>query len=208
MTAITSHRPLSKCTPDIAQNQIRARASWEGVFEAIVYFGEDSPVLGGDKVSFISCEPFPQIKAMAQCAARTAGWSVLINSDIVVGEYLTVIEDRLKEVGACSCISKRYQFDPRNERIPNKVVDLGLDFFAANQGTWKKVANEIPEVFRIGQQQWDTWMLGFLVSNKRCWDITNACCVFHPKHEDRKRMPMETYSDKYINLCLFPPALP
>ncbi len=208
MTAITSHRPLKDCTPDIARNQIRARASWEDAFEAIVYFGESSPALDGDKVSWIDCEPFPRIKTMVQAAARIPGWSALINSDIVVGEYLTVVEEKLHEIGAASCMSRRYEFDPENENLKNKVVDLGLDFFAATQGTWRKAVTEIPEVFRIGQQQWDTWMLGFLVSQKRCWDITNACCIFHPKHEDRNRMPMKTYSDKYINLCLFPPALP
>jgi len=95
VTAITSHRPLKDCTPPIARNQIQARASWESAFQTIVYFGTESSALGGDRVEFIPCQDFPQIKALVACAAKLPGWSALINSDIVVGENLTEVEKQL-----------------------------------------------------------------------------------------------------------------
>jgi hypothetical protein len=114
------------------------------------------------------------------------GWCAIVNSDIVI-KNMPIIEVQLSNNRAFAAMSKRYEFEGENFKSA-KVVDLGLDFFAAQPAVWREALRIIPAQYRIGHCLWDTWMLGFLCENyfKGLWDITSCRAVFHPRHGDRR----------------------
>lgn len=185
MIAVTSLRPPDSCPPEIQRNQERALRSWEEHFERTICIENEG-------------EDAPRIKTLCETCAEHPGWSAIVNADILVaGNFEGVCRGLIRSKVECA-ISKRYQFD--GDRLDLAVVDdEGLDFFAARQDIWRRAAEEIPEVFRLGRIVWDTWMLGFFmhVSQDNCADITPAQVIFHPRHGDRHDQHIEVPQLRY-----------
>lgn len=189
MTAVSSFRPLKDCSPEILVNQLRAANSWRDAFDRIVYFGPHQKALDGPHVTFLNSEQFPCIRTMAVVASQQRGWTAIVNADIVIApDRMWRVQDKLNKEQALCCMSRRLNF-MREDMKDGVMDDLGLDFFAAQPHVWARVAKEIPDQFRIGHQQWDTWLLGFFCANygQRVVDITPWRMVYHPRHEDRQR---------------------
>lgn len=179
MISISSFKPFEKCAPEIIANQISANISWRNSFDKIFYFNRSENQLSG---IFLIQEGRPAIKSMALFASKLSGWSCIVNADIQVSEKIKQAEIKLNEKNAKCAISRRFQ-------IPeNKIMDGGLDFFAATPKVWGAVSKAIDEKFCLGRIVWDTWMLNFFVTefNDSCYDITATRCIFHPKHGDRQ----------------------
>lgn len=184
MTAISSFKPFS-ASPEVAANQLAAKQTWESVFSQIVYFSpEIEPALASPKTRFVPSPDWPRIRDMMQYATDQPEWSCLINADIQVSFRLRFVEMELMRLGAQSAISFRHE-------LPGgKVVDNGLDWFAAEPGLWALLAKRVPPDFRMGHILWDTWTLSAFTAigrRKQCFDVTATKCIFHPKHGDRCR---------------------
>lgn len=207
MVAISSFRPLAE-SQDIATNQIRAKRSWDRVFDDIIYFGELEPELASDRTTFISYDGFPFIALLARTASMCDELVCLINADIVVGPHLKRTVQEALNRGALAITSWRYQFEPWDEELTNvKIVDQGLDFFATYPHIWKRVSDEIPQHYRIGHSAWDSWLLAFFHANCRrsFFDITARQCIFHPRHGERHPPHhIELVHDHYTNRIGFP----
>ena len=189
MILVTSHRPLKDCSPEILRNQLRARESWEGNFTKIVFFGKYEAALSGPQVFFLDCEGFPHIQDMMAMCATAGDWCAIVNADIVVGRGMPIIKKELLAKNAQCAMSRRFEFE--GEAIDDaRMLDNGLDFFAATPSVWGLAATLVPKQYRIGHILWDTWTIGFLASHyyNWFWDITECRVIFHPKHEDRRRI--------------------
>jgi len=132
---------------------------------------------------------------MAEICAAQPGWSAIVNADIYLGDKFPIVEQKLKNKNATCAASWRWEFDPArgvesaaSERIPH---DNGVDFFAAVQSTWRKIADIADERLRHGSAFFDTWLLSFFATFESTgyWDISPARVIFHPKHEGRKWGP-------------------
>lgn len=203
MTAVSSFRPLSE-SKEIARNQLRAKESWEDVFDEIVYFASaPEPDLKSSKTYFVPCEEFPTIDKMMTTASVANDWACLINSDIVVGPLLgTVIRDCIKK-NIQAVTSMRYEFEPGADLSRARVKDSGYDFFMSSPGLWADAAKQIPSGYRIGHNRWDNWVLGYFntVCKKRFVDITSRKVIFHPRHGERKQpYHIAVPQDAYIQL--------
>lgn len=168
----------------IALNQLRAKESWEQAFSLIVYFSPRvEPPLKSPKTVWIESEDFPPIKRLVEEAAQAGEWACLVNSDIVIDKRLLIVEQELIARSAHCAMSRRWQMPG------NKIVDLGLDWFAAQPWIWRQMAKVTPPNFRIGHILWDTWVLAALMhfAPKHTYDCTGSRFVFHPQHEDRSR---------------------
>ena len=186
MIAVASFRPLDKSV-EVAINQLRAKQSWEQVFDAIVYFGVRDARLDSPRTSFIPYHDFPTISLMAYTASISDDWACLLNSDIVVSPMLPAVWDEAVEQDkALSSFRWEYVGD---DLVNARVVDNGFDFFCATPALWRKVSKEVPEAYRIGHNCFDSWLLGFFHTECRdkFYDITARRCVFHPRHGDRKQ---------------------
>jgi hypothetical protein len=188
MTALTSHRPLKKCSPSILANQLRAFESWRKVFPDRITFAEEDRHLSKFGFQFIPTDPFPRIVRMVWACSRIRGWSAIVNADIVVAEFLPAIERKLIRQGASCAVSWRYEFTESFQG--SSVVDRGMDFFAADQWVWQRVLKIYPDEYRIGHSSWDAIMLGAfnIVAEDSLFDLTKHRLIFHPKHEDRQRL--------------------
>jgi hypothetical protein len=183
MIAFSSYKPFSKSAA-VAQNQRIAKASWEKVFDRIVYLGPPEPALSSPKTEFIPCDDYPIIKTFCQLATRERDWSCIINADIVVSPKLREVAGQLKIAGADTAVSRRWEVDGNG---PPQLLDFGLDFFAAVPWVWSHASFKIPSDLLIGHSDWDTWLLGFFQSTtgNRTYDLTDERLIFHPKHGDR-----------------------
>lgn len=189
MTAVSSFRPLSE-SEEIATNQIRAKESWDDVFDDVVYFGDYEPLLDGGKTLFIASEQFPTLDRMMLAATFGNGWTCLINSDIVVSPLLgkVVRECQQKKIEAIT--SMRYEFEPEQKDLNKAVVkDSGYDFFMSSPEMWLGAFKQVPNGYRIGHNRWDNWVLGYFntVCRKRFVDVTSKRLIFHPRHGERKQ---------------------
>lgn len=185
MIAVSSFRPLGQ-NPDWDRNQLAAKASWERVFEEIIYFNQEEPRLDSPKTAFLPTEGHPFIRQLCALCALSSGWSCIINADIVVSPELATVERRASARHAMAMTS--YRYTTANGRTA--VIDNGLDWFAARGPIWAEAARQCPPQLRIGHPTWDTWMIGFL--NHACGrsfiNVTSARLIFHPKHEDRRHV--------------------
>ena len=174
---------MAQCTPAIRMNQLRAFQSWKKEATHIIYFGDPSPDLIG--ATCICSEQFPKIIRLVDFCAAMPGWSAIINADIQLGSGVGKVLDRVAAQGGTSAVSWRWE---TGDGAP-KVVDNGMDFFAAKQEVWNKVSTIYPDEYRIGHSSWDAIMLGALnIADQRgIFDLTRHRLVFHPKHEDRHR---------------------
>lgn len=200
MIAISSFKPFGKSAA-IADNQRRAKASWDKVFSRVIYVGkwiepELDTHISADKWStttWAHSEDFPTISELVALATKQTEWSCLINADIVVSTNIIYVERELNRLKAQSAISRRWQLPE------NRVVDMGLDWFAATPELWQAIYPHVPKNFRIGHILWDTWMLSAFTGigdPRRSYDITACRTIFHPKHEDRDRPFSDKINDK------------
>lgn len=211
LVAISSFRKLDD-SEEVAVNQLRAKRSWDLVFDRIFLFGDYDRRLDSPTTEFIPCEDFPHISLMAFVASQQSVPVCILNADIVVDPNLKEMVNNGWARGALAMTSQRLEFDPKTEDyFRARVVDLGCDFFCAKPEVWKQVYKAMPTAYRIGHGLWDSWMLSFLQAalQRRFVDITTLGPIFHPKHGDRKRTTMgEIPRDMFIEQGLgFPPRL-
>ncbi len=201
MIAISSFRPFDKCNEQIKENQLRAFRSWLTAFDRIVYLNDREASLESCKTEFIVCEGKPKIKELSRLASTLGSWACIVNSDIVVTEKISQVEQKLNEL-ECECaISQRYDLQT------GRVIDNGLDFFAARPHIWARLSLRIPEGFTLGRIAWDSWTLGWMVANygRKCADITPAKVCYHPRHEDRFDQNWNApKDDKYLKTFFWP----
>jgi hypothetical protein len=205
--AISSFKPFEKSL-EVAENQLAAKASWEPLFETIIYFGPPEERLGSRKTLFIDQGDYPSIKRLMEAAADWEGWSCLINADIYLSAKFLAVELALDAVGAKFALSKRYQMIPGVPLDQASVVDWGLDIFIARPELWEQAARAVPPEFRIGHNLWDTWTVAFMMqaSGGAAVDLTPSRLVFHPQHGARERpYPVEKPAgDPYIDHVKWP----
>ena len=185
MIAVSSFRPHSQSEVYRA-NQIAARRSWEDHFERIFYFGSHEPELDGEKTLFVrQTEQWPRIREMASfCASQDPEKLVaIVNADIVVTGKILDVEKAMIASKLLAATTRRRDLKTR-ELIPD---DKGRDIFILTPATWRKAASRIPPECRIGHQQWDSWMIGFLRKEceKKFAQFNDVPCVFHPAHGER-----------------------
>ncbi len=187
MIAVSSFRPWTDPDGEYAVNQTAAFKSWKQHFETIVYLNDPQLELVSEKTVFMNSEPFPRIVDLAEVCVHHSGWSAIINADIVIGPNFPLAYSKLKSKKGCAAASWRYEFDPAFGITDARVVDNGLDFFAATQEIWQLVYLKCPEELRLGSQCWDTWMLSFFATFAMhgFFDITPSRVVHHPKHGSR-----------------------
>jgi hypothetical protein len=210
LTAISSFRALDESS-EVAANQLRAKRSWDRVFDHIILFGSYDEKLASSITQFVECENFPRISLLVWTAFHQNNPVCLLNADIVVAPNLKELVNKAWAKQAVAMTSQRLEFDPKTEDYFRAVVrDFGADFFCAMPAVWKQVYKAIPEQFRIGHQRWDQWMLNFLWHSyqRRFVDITTLGPIFHPKHEGRK-MPhhIDASNVNFYQQIGFPPAL-
>jgi hypothetical protein len=210
LVAVSSFRALDD-SAEVAANQLRAKRSWDSVFDRIILFGDYDKRLASPTTTFAACDDFPRIATLAWTAAHQTVPTCILNADIVVAQNLKELVNKAWDRGALAMTSQRLEFDPKTEDyFRARVVDMGADFFCAKPEIWKQMYEEIPKQFRIGHQQWDNWMLNFLwhTCRRRFVDITTLGPIFHPKHGARK-MPhnIDASGVNFYQQIGFPPAL-
>jgi hypothetical protein len=210
LIAVSSFRALDESS-EVAANQLRAKRSWDLVFDRIFLFGDYEKRMASPSTVFLPGYDFTHISTMAWVASQQTVPVCLLNADIVVDPNLKSMVNKAWAKGALAMTSQRLEFDPKTEDYFRAVVrDLGADFFCAMPMVWKQVYKAIPGQFRIGHQRWDQWMLNFLwyTHRLRFVDITALGPIFHPKHEGRK-MPYTIDADKvnFYHQIGFPPKL-
>ena len=210
LVAVASFRALDECE-EVAANQLRAKKSWDLVFDRIILFGQFDKRLNSPVTEFVTCEDFPRISSMVWAAAHQSKPACILNADIVVAPNLKDLVRQAWDKGALAMTSRRLEFDPKTEDyFRARCVDLGCDFFCATKEVWKMAYREVPKQFRIGHNRWDNWMLNFLWYHlqRRFVDISTLGPIFHPKHGSRKQP--HQIDDKGVNFYHqigFPPAL-
>jgi hypothetical protein len=189
MIFVSSARPMGD-DPEYDRNQLAAKASWELVASAIVYFNDVQPQLASAKTRFLPSQPYPFIRDMVDfCADQEAQWCALINSDIIVTPAIKRVMEKLKAKNAYACASWRWNFDPADGIEKCAHEDNGLDFFMAIAGAWELIyQQEAPKFLKFGAPSWDSWMLGafFKLLASGFYDITAARVIRHPRHGGRK----------------------
>lgn len=191
MIAVTSHRPFRECSPPILRNQLRAAESWCDAFESAYSFGPSERSLT-PFFEFIPSAPFPHIVDMAAFCSRQQSWCAILNADIVVSHSLRAVERKLIKANATCAVSKRHEFTG-DDWQSGRVTDAGLDFFCAHPMVWQRVARSYPRWPRIGNNYWDSCLLSALCCHfvQGFYDLTKERIVFHPRHEDRQRVPLD-----------------
>lgn len=211
LTAISSFRPLND-NGEVAFNQIRALRSWDAAFSEVYLCSPHEPRLASPKTTFVDVEDFPRLSLLMLLGAEADGPSAILNADIVVASHLRRVAELVWMTGASAFTSRRYEFDSaRADYESAKLVDMGADFFCAQPHVWWQAWREIPTAYRIGNGGWDNWLLGYLTTmlRRKFVDVTPYRLIFHPKHTERKRVPMEQAPrDRYLASGVgFPPQL-
>jgi hypothetical protein len=191
--AVSSFRAMGD-SQEVANNQIRAIESWRPVFNTIFLFGAFDKSIAHPRIHFVEGPDFPPLSLLFLLASTSVEPAAILNADIVVSNSLSQTVDKAFSRGADALTSRRYEFDPQKPDFERaKVVDLGADFFCAPASVWARAWRAVPTCYRIGNGGWDNWLLGFLGTTfKRTFaDITPARAIFHPRHSERKRIPLE-----------------
>ncbi len=188
--------------PEVAANQKRAIRSWAGVFDEVYLFGKPDYQLEHPDITFIDGVDFPPMSLLYLFGRQSGQISAILNADIVVSPNLRGVITSTFAKGAHALTSRRYEFDPANPNYDKaQIVDLGADFFCAWPWVWHRAWKEVPTCYRIGNSMWDNWLLAFLGTNFKhnFFDIGPTKCIFHPRHNERKRIQIEEPPrDKYI----------
>jgi hypothetical protein len=210
LIAVSSFKPLDK-SPEIAANQLRAKASWDLVFTRVFLFGDFDKRLASPGTEFIPSEDWPTISALTLVASWQEHPTCLLNADIVVSPGLKDVLNHGWKRGAQALTSKRAEFEPTTGDLDRaRVVDMGADFFAAFPWVWAQVHKTIPPSFRLGHSLWDSWLLGFLnhFYPQRFFDMTNLRPIFHPRHGERHAPHVvQVPPDCFYEQPGFPPML-
>ncbi len=189
MIFVTSARPMGD-DPEYDANQLAAKASWELVARAIVYFNDFQPALASPKTRFLPSQPYPCIRDMVDfCADQEGEWCALINSDIIVTPAIKRVLQKLSEKKGFAASSWRWNFTPSEGIEKCAHEDNGLDFFLARAGAWELIfQQDAPKFLKFGAPQWDSWMLGafFKLFTQGFYDITATRVIRHPRHGGRK----------------------
>lgn len=184
-----------------------AARSWN-VFDRVFYFCPHDKVRPdlGSKFQFVDCDSKPHIKQLCDFAAKQPGWSCIINADIIMGKNFPNVEYQLMLRDLKCAVSRRWEIPETGILTDSKVVDYGLDWFAATPEMWAAAAREIPSEFQLGKILWDTWMLGFFLnfSNGSCADLTPSRVIFHPKHGDRNDQNIIRPNSHYYAFAKWP----
>lgn len=204
MIAISSHRPHSE-SGEYQRTQQIAKNSWEHVFEKIVYFGPVESDLAGYKTIFVKSEPFPKIRDMAAYAGQRDGYAAILNADIVVTPELLGLEMHMVQRARRCGSSRRWHFKITGGNIRAMLKDAwlgddrGRDIFVAHYMVWRKLADQMPDYFRIGNPYWDAWITDWFREhyNDNFVDFTGSKTVFHPVHEGRNYPYAESISKVY-----------
>lgn len=203
MTSVSSFRPF-KDSEEVARNQLRAKQSWEQVFDEIIYFGSDEPKLASVKTMFVDSKEFPTIDLLITAASFARGWVAILNADIVVSKALGAVVAECIRRNVRAITSKRYEFEPDAENMDKaKVKDAGYDFFMADAKMWAGAAQHVPSGYRIGHNRWDNWVLGYfnVICGRQFVDVTSRKVVFHPRHGERKQpYHIEVPNDRFLQL--------
>lgn len=183
MIAVSSFRPLGQ-NPEWDRNQLAAKASWDKVFTDVIYLNNHEEKLNTGTTCFLPTDTHPPIRELCRICAMAPGWACIINADIIVHPRLRVAESRAIQINALGLTSYRWQ----RQGDQYRVIDNGLDFFAAHFAFWTQVARACPPQLRIGHPTWDTWMIGYFNQHApgRFFNITRYQCIMHPKHSDRR----------------------
>ncbi len=200
LVALSSFRALKDCSPEIAKNQLRAKRSWEAVFDQIIYFGELEPALASARTTFVPTADFPAMSTVLLAASWGNDLTAIINADIVVLPILKEAIQAALSGGAVAMTSQRFEFDPVTEDYAKaKVVDMGIDFFAAWPNVWKDAALRVPDELRWGGNQWDTWLSSYfnMSLQRRFVSLSRYRAILHPRHGDRKRPEVPLLKDDY-----------
>lgn len=191
MIAVSGHKPHA-LNGEYRRNQVAAVHTWLDVFDSIYFFGPLESELMFPKVNFIATnedgrigqENFPTIKQLFSFMANQGSNLVaIINADIRVTPKLKGVEAHMQSRNLQAACSYRWQGDPP------AIIDKGMDIFVARTWLWKILAREIPNDYRLGHCEWDTWVLGQLMRHTH-WkmaDFTPSRCIFHPIHDGRDR---------------------
>lgn len=214
MIAISSFRPHAD-SEEYRRNQIRAKESWDKVFERIILFGNEEKELASSKTTFMPHDGWPLIRDVAGIAARQNDFVVILNADIVTTYSLAALPGRMWEYGCMAATSRRYTFDPALPINPMQCfieqADKGLDIFVAMPPIWAKIAVEVPACLRMGHQQWDTWVSGWCTWHlgRSYRNFNEMRAVFHPRHDGRKMPFADTIkpTDRYISMAEWPAPL-
>lgn len=205
----SSFRPFDKCSPEIADNQVRAKLSWDKCAERVVYLNHPEPRLSGPHTVFIPTDGKPDIKSMAILLGSQPDWGCIANADIVLGSGIRRLLETLTLCEANCAVSKRYTLPEGGDTSKATLVeaDYGVDFFVAKPEVWRHVARKIPKDFKLGRIVWDTWLVCFFVTEYfwSCYDATPSRVVFHPKHGDREDQALKVPKDPYLSKSLWPP---
>lgn len=186
--------------PVYDQNQLAAKASWERVASAVVYFNDVQPQLKSPMTRFIPSEAYPHLVDLVNFCADQDEWCAILNADIWLAPNFKKVASDIRARHAVAASSWRWNFDPAVGPEPCLHDDNGLDFFAAPPGSWDMLyramlepsprgEEDSPKHLRLGAPSWDSWCLGAfskLFSNLGFYDLTNTRCVRHPRHEGRK----------------------
>lgn len=175
--------------PEFDRNQLFAKASWEKVASAIVYFNEPQSALSSPKTRFIPSEPYPFLRDIVDLCADQEDWCAIINADIWIHPAFARVEQKLKSKRAVAASSWRFEFDPEKGVEPCERIDNGMDFFAATPAAWGVIyEQEAPNFLKLGCPTWDSWLQGafFAKFSHGLYDISDTRCVRHPKHGGRK----------------------
>lgn len=185
--ALSSLRPLGD-SQEHDFNQLNAFESWKRSFSQVIYFNSPQDGIQSANTLFVPAQDFPPLWQFAEWAAYQTDWCCIVNSDILIGHNWQTALDAIRKKRAKCFTSWRYEFVPQYGTAAARVVDPGIDIFAADPDIWKLVLKHIPENLRIGCQQWDSWMLGAFgeLAGKHFVAITKHRCIFHPKHGNRK----------------------
>lgn len=203
MIAVSSFRRLSD-NEEVARNQMAAKASWETVFDGIIYLGDFEPLLASKKTEFLPTEDFPLMSTVLMTAAMCEDFVCVLNADIVVAPHLEQVIREVYGLGGRAVVSKRWNFSPT--RSP-QITDQGIDFFGTEPQFWAQAATRIPRHYRIGANCWDTWVMSYLnyALPRQFFDISSRAAIFHPEHVERKRLyAVEPIDDKYTEHCGWP----
>lgn len=214
MIAVSSFRPHNE-EAEYRQNQLRAKESWEKIFDRIIYFGHAEPELASSKTTFIEHDGWPTIREVASEAGRQMDVVAVLNADIVLTRNFFALECRMRESGVMAVTSRRYTFDPEKPiDVPACVIhqnDKGLDIFVMMPSLWSRIALEVPQCLRMGHQQWDTWVSGWCTYHlaRAYRNFNDLRAVLHPEHNGRK-MPHARWvapNDRYVGLAEWPAPL-
>lgn len=205
MIALSNHRDFS-ASPEVAENQLKAKATWNPIFSKIIYTSPCEPQLCHENTYFlflVNEKTCPKIKELCYLAGQIeSAYVVILNADIQLSPKTAQLEYYLQRVKADCGISLR--FTPGDT---SRVQDLGLDFFVARPVAWARIADLFPEEYELGHILWDTSMLAHFTNlyPETCYDITRSRLVFHPLHKSRGDQTMTVpASDQFYHKVAWP----